>query len=324
MMQSHTTIRRNSKANAFPVRPIAANQQCVRNQSQRPKRVAVYCRVSTEKELQEGSFEMQTSYYREQIASRPDMTLVDVYGDKGKTGRSIADRPAFQRMLADCEAGRIDMIVTKSISRFARNMGECVEVLRRLKALGIPVMFDKENVNSMEAQGELLLSILAAIAQEESHSIGLNVLWTNERHNAAGKPHYKVSYGYIRERGDWRWRVDEAKACRVRMAFQMASEGRSYQDIRKALNAMEKADGTRLNWTQRRLGYLLTNGNYTGDCLTNRYVAKADRHQVKRNEGERAQYFIENHHEALVSRETFETVQEKMRAGALHSRRKWR
>ena len=99
------------------MRPIVANQQCVRNQSQRPKRVAVYCRVSTEKELQEGSFEMQTSYYREQIASRPDMTLVDVYGDKGKTGRSIADRPAFQRMLADCEAGRIDMIVTKSISR---------------------------------------------------------------------------------------------------------------------------------------------------------------------------------------------------------------
>ena len=87
---------------------------------------------------------------------------------------------------------------------------------------------------------------------------------------------------------------------------------------------MEKADGTGLNWTQRRLGYLLTNGNYTGDCLTNRYVAKTDRHQVKRNEGERAQYFIENHHEALVSRETFEAVQEKMRAGALHSRRKWR
>ena len=96
-------------------------------------------------------------------------------------------------MLADCEAGRIDLILTKSISRFARNMGECVGVLRRLKELGIPVMFEKENLNSMEAQGELMLSIFAAIAQEESHSIGLNVLWTNERHNAAGQPRCKAA-----------------------------------------------------------------------------------------------------------------------------------
>ena len=98
-------------------------------------------------------------HYRELIVSRPDMELVDVYGDKGRTGRSIADRPDFRRMLADCEAGRIDLILTKSISRFARNMGECVGVLRRLKELGIPVMFEKENLNSMEAQGELMLSI---------------------------------------------------------------------------------------------------------------------------------------------------------------------
>ena len=288
------------------------------------KRAAVYCRVSTEKELQEGSFELQVKYYRELIVSRPDMELVDVYGDKGRTGRSIADRPDFRRMLADCEAGRIDLILTKSISRFARNMGECVGVLRRLKELGIPVMFEKENLNSMEAQGELMLSIFAAIAQEESHSIGLNVLWTNERHNAAGQPRCKASYGYVRERDGWRWRVDEAEARRVRLAFQMASEGRSYKDIRRELNAMEQEEGTGLHWTQRRLGYLLANENYTGDCLTNRYVARADRHRVKVNEGERAQYYIENHHEALVSRELFEAVRDKIQAGALHSRRKWR
>lgn len=203
------------------------------------KRVAVYCRVSTEMELQEGSFEMQVRYYRELISSRPDVTLVDVYGDKGKTGRSIAARPDFQRMLADCEAGSIDMIVTKSLSRFARNMGECVGTLRRLKALGIPVIFEKENFNSMEIRGELILSIFAAIAQEESHSIGQNMLWVNEHHNAEGKPHFKVSYGYIRDRGDWRWRIDEAQARRVRLAFRMASEGHCYKDIRRELNAME-------------------------------------------------------------------------------------
>lgn len=288
------------------------------------KRVAVYCRVSTEMEMQEGSFEMQTSYYREKIAAIPDMMLADVYGDKGKTGRSIAARPAFRRMLADCEAGKIDMIVTKSISRFARNMSECVEVLRWLKTLGIPVLFEKEGINSMEAQGELVLSIFAAIAQEESHSISLNTLWSNERHNASGKPRFKVSYGYARKRGDWRWRIDEAQARRVRLAFRMAFEGRCYKDIRKTLNDMERAEGTGLDWTQRRLGYLLTNENYTGSCLTNKYVSTTGQRQVRFNRGERAQYYIEGHHEALVSRELFEAVQEKVRTGGLHSRRKWR
>lgn len=145
-------------------------------------------------ELQEGSFELQMKYYRELVASRPDMELVDVYGDKGKTGRSIAARPAFRRMLADCEAGCIDLILTKSISRFARNLGECIATLRRLKELGIPVLFEKEGLNSLDAQGELMLSIFAAIAQEESNSISQNMLWANERRNAAGQPHFRPSY----------------------------------------------------------------------------------------------------------------------------------
>ena len=206
------------------------------------KRVAVYCRVSTEMELQEGSFELQMKYYRELVASRPDMELVDIYGDKGKTGRSIAARPAFQRMLADCEAGCIDLILTKSISRFARNLGECIAALRRLKELGIPVLFEKEGLNSLDAQGELMLSIFAAIAQEESNSISQNMLWANERRNAAGQPHFRPSYGYTKARGEWEWHIDEAQARRVRLAFQLAEQEVSYCDIRQALNAMEREE----------------------------------------------------------------------------------
>lgn len=286
-----------------------------------PKRVAAYCRVSTEMELQEGSFELQMRYYRELVAANPDMELVDVYGDKGKTGRSIAARPAFQRMLIDCEAGKIDMILTKSISRFARNLSECIATLRRLKELGIPVLFEKENINSMEERGELILSIFAAIAQEESNSISQNILWANERRNADGKPHFKPSYGYIKARGDWEWHVNEAQARRVRLAFQMAEQGDSYCDIRQALNAMEYEEKTNLKWTYERLRYLLTNENYTGDYLTNRRISvRGGKRSMRVNRGERTQYFIEGHHEPLVSRERFETVQEKLCMGALHSR----
>lgn len=284
------------------------------------RRVAVYCRVSTDRELQEGSFELQERYYRELIDTRADMELAGIYGDKGKTGRSIAARPAFRRLLADCEAGRVDLILTKSVSRFARNVGECIEALRWLRQLGIPVLFEKENLNSMDAQGELVLSLFAAMAQEESNSISQNLLWSMERHNACGQPRFKPSYGYVKARGDWEWRVEEGQARRVRLAFALAAKGVCYGAIRAALGDMERKEGTGLDWTYRRLHYLLTNENYTGICLTNRYVGKRNRQGVQANRGERAQYRIEEHHQPLVSREVFELVQRKIRAGELQTR----
>ena len=240
-----------------------------------PRRVAVYCRVSTEMELQEGSFELQMRHYRALVEADPRMELAGLYGDRGKSGRSVAARPEFRRMLADCEAGRVDVIFTKSISRFARNLCECIAVLRRLKALGIPVIFERENLNSMEGQGELILSVFAAMAQEESNSISQNMLWSIERHNASGKPYFRPSYGYAKARGDWEWHVVESQARRVRRAFAMAASGARYGDIRKALNEMERAEGTGLDWTHRRLHYLLTNENYTGDCLANKTTGLA-------------------------------------------------
>lgn len=284
-----------------------------------PRRTAVYCRVSTDMEMQEGSFALQQAYYRDYISARPDLILTEIYGDRGCTGRSI-NRPAFRRMLADCEQGQIDLILTKSISRFARNVGDCVAVVRRLRAMGVPVVFEKEGINTMEGQGELLLTILAALAQEESNSLSQNILWANEQHNASGRPHFKPSYGYRKERRDWIWQIDEAAARRVCCAFARAAEGVCYREIRRELNAMEAAEHTGLEWTLRRLKYTLTNISYTGDCLTNKNVARGWSRGSRPNLGEKPQYLIEDHHAPLVSRATFDQVQRNMAAGLLNTR----
>ena len=172
----------------------------------------------------------------------------------------------------------------------------------------------------MTEQGELMLSIFAAIAQEESNSISLNMLWANDRRSSEGKPHFKPSYGYTKARGDWEWHINEAQARRVRLAFEMAAEGRCYSDIRDALNAMERKESTEEKWTYDRLRYLLSNENYTGDYLTNRHISVKNGRSVRENRGERAQYFIEGHHEPLVSRALFDEVKKKLRTGALNSR----
>lgn len=283
-------------------------------------RVAVYCRVSTKMELQEGSFEQQMTYYRELLSHHPQLELVDVYGDKGKTGRNT-NRPGFQQMLKDCRAKRIDMILTKSVSRFARNVADCVETVRELQALDIPVIFEKEGINTMEKQGEFLLSMMAAIAQEESNSISQNILWANNEHNASGKPHFRPSYGYAKARRKWEWHIVEGEAKRVRVAFFQASAGRKYEEIRTALNQIEEEEQTGMIWSMKRLKYLLSNVNYTGDCLTNKFVRQGKGRGQKQNRGTQTQYYILGHHEPLVSREMFEQVQANMEEGRLNQRK---
>ena len=134
-------------------------------------RTAAYCRVSTDKEEQEGSYELQFEYYNKLIINNPFMQLVGIYGDKGKSGLSAQNRPGLQKLLKDCRAGKIDLILTKSLSRFSRNMAECVEMIRELRSLSVNVQFEKENLNSNDTKSDLILDIYAAIAQEESHSI---------------------------------------------------------------------------------------------------------------------------------------------------------
>ena len=215
------------------------------------KRAAAYCRVSTDLEIQEGSFELQKRYYKELLSARRDVELVRIYGDEG-SGRSIRHRPEFSQMLSDCEAGQIDVIYTKSFSRFSRSLIDFVTVIRRLRELGIPVIFEKEGINSMDSQNELLMHILAIVAQEESKSIAENVKWSIEKRHSEGKPTGKVPYGYRRIDGNGHWSIEDGEADRVRLAFSLAESGACYQAIRAELDEIEIREHTGISWSHNR------------------------------------------------------------------------
>ena len=280
-------------------------------------RVAAYCRVSTELEEQEGSFETQVRHYREKIGQSPDMELVGIYGDRGKSGLKASCRPELQRLLRDCRAGKIDLILTKSISRFARSMADCVELIRRLREWRVTIFFEKEGLRTDDRKSDLVISILAAMAQEESHSISQNMIRSYEQHVLEGRPCGRIAYGYTRAE-DGAWKVNTAQAQRVRTAFRMAAEGCSYQEILTALNNMEMSEGTGTSWSRRRLKYMLRNVAYQGDYYSHGTVCLTPGHQVV-NRGYRDRYYIEEHHEPLVSRTLFERVQRMLDGGLLIS-----
>mgnify|MGYP004514616515 FL=1 len=284
--------------------------------NKKPLRVAAYCRVSTDKEAQEGSYEGQMAYYRSFITGDPRMRLVGLYGDKGKSGLSAKKRSGLQRLMEDCRAGKIDLILTKSISRFARNMSDCAELMRELRGLGVQVLFEKEGLHSMCDNAALMLHILSAIAQEESQSISQHTARAHEQYALEGRPFGRVAYGY-RNAGDNRWEINEGEASKVRRAFDLAGAGNSYQEILKALNTMEEGPV----WRQKRLKRMLTNPVYKGDYVTNQTVSLVPGKQVV-NKNYRDRIYIREHHEPIVSPEEFEAVQRLISLGALRSNRK--
>ena len=282
-----------------------------------PLRVAAYCRVSTDLEEQEGSFETQVCHYREKIGRSPDMELVGIYGDKGRSGLKASRRPELQRLLRDCRAGKIDLILTKSISRFARSMADCVELIRRLREWRVTVFFEREGLRTDDRKIDLIISILAAMAQEESHSISQNMIRCHEQHASEGRPCGKVAYGYVRAE-DGSWQIRPAEAYRVRTAFRMAAEGRSYPEILTALNSIERQEDSGVIWLQKRVKYMLRNVAYQGDYYSHATVCLTPGHQVV-NRGYRDRYYIEEHHEPLVSRAMFARVQRMIEGGLLIS-----
>lgn len=275
-------------------------------------RVAAYCRVSTLAEEQSDSYETQCAYYRWYVEADPTLTLADVYGDHGVSGLSANKRPEFCRMMRDCMDGKIDLVMTKSVSRFARNLADCMDCVRKLREKGIPVIFEKEGLCSTDPSCELLLSLLATMAQEESNNLSQHIRWSYEQRNAVGDPAHRARYGYRRAadaNGRSAWTIYEPEAKRVRLAFDMASAGKKYAEIRAALNRLEERDKTGLVWTQTRLHNLLISETYQGDILTNKsYRPDFLSRKVRRNRGQRTQYYIEDHHEGIVSREQFNTV----------------
>lgn len=279
-------------------------------------RTAAYCRVSTDKETQDGSYELQESYFTDLIRSNPDMELVGVYGDKGKSGLGTAGRPGLQKLMEDCRAGKVDMIITKSISRFARNVSDCAEMIWELRSLGVNVFFEKENLNTDDKKCDLVINIFSAIAQEESNSISQNTIRSHEQYTLEGRPYGRIAFGY-RNAGDNRWEIDEEEAKKVRMAFHMAAYGNKYQEILAALNSTE----TDYKWKQKRLKNMLTNPVYKGDYYSRGWVCLVPGKLVK-NRDYRDRYYLKGHHKPVVSPKLFDAVQKILERGILISYKK--
>ena len=276
-------------------------------------RVAAYCRVSTGMDDQLVSLETQKGHYENLIGSNPEWEYAGLYYDEGISGTSKEKRPALMRMVADCEAGKIDRIMTKSLSRFARNTTDCLELVRKLLDLGITIYFEKENLDTGSMESELLLSIMSSLAESESVSISENSKWSVRHRYENGT--FKIGYapfGYSSKDGEMVINEDEAKW--VRWIFEQTLSGKASAAIARELNEMQVPSRRGSNWTPTTIRGILTNEKYTGDCLFQKTYSdfRFKRHV---NRGERDQFYMEDHHEALVSREEFEA------AGALLQQR---
>ena len=274
----------------------------------RLERVAAYCRVSSGKDAMLHSLSAQVSHYSEFIQRRPSWAYAGVYADEALTGTKD-NRPEFQRLLADCRAGRIDRVLTKSVSRFARNTVTLLETVRELKELGVAVYFEEQNIDSLSGDGELMLTILASFAQEESKSVSDNCKWRIRKDFSEGKPmNLPLLYGYRREKGHIV--IDEQEAEIVRFIFRSCLNGMGKGRITEALR--EQGVPCRLGgeWQTETVGGILKNEKYTGDALLQKtYI---ENHLTKRkcfNRGELPQYYAENTHPAIIDHETYERVQ---------------
>lgn len=276
-------------------------------------RVAAYTRVSTDLEEQKESFELQERHYAKLITNTPGWIFTGVYSDKGMTGTARSQRIGFQRMIRHCEEGKIDRIICKSISRFARNTADLLDVVRLLKDINVSVFFEKEGIDTLSEQTEFLLSTIAAIAQEESRSISENMAWSFKKRFQQGIPVFKRIMGYdVNGKGDEKTiSINEVEAAIVREIYQLALEGLGYKAI--ACLMMQKGYKTfegKTEWSTDRVKGILKNERYTGNVLCQKtYTADYLTHETIRNNGEQLQYLIENNHPAIISHETFVEVQ---------------
>ena len=276
------------------------------------KRVAAYARVSTESERLMHSLSAQVSYYSDLIQKNPEWEYAGVYADSGISGTETAKRTEFARMLSDCEAGKIDVILAKSISRFARNTVDLLETVRRLKEIGVEVRFEKEHISSMSGDGELMLSILASFAQEESRSISDNVKWGTRKRFEKGIPNGKFRiYGY-------RWEGDELaivpeEAAIVKRIFQNFLDGKSRLETEREFAAEGVTTREGCRWVDSNIRVVLTNVTYTGSLLFQKeYVENPITKRKRKNRGELPQYYVQDTHPAIIDKATFDFVQAEM------------
>lgn len=274
--------------------------------SKKKLRVAAYCRVSTDSDAQLESLEAQKSHYENYISSREDWLFAGLYYDEGVSGTKKEKRPALLQMIADCRAGKIDFIITKSISRFARNTTDCLEMVRKLLELNIPVYFEKENLNTGSMESELFLAILSSIAEGESTSISENNKWSIQKRFQNGT--FKLSYppyGYEWDGKQMIINPDQARI--VRWIFTQVLSGKGTQAIANELNSNNIPSKKGGRWTATTIRGMLANEKYTGDVIFQKTYTDSsfNRHT---NNGERDRYALSDHHEAIITREEFEAV----------------
>lgn len=279
------------------------------------RRVAGYARVSTDHDDQFTSYAAQIDYYTSYIKSRDDWEFVEVYTDEGITGTSVKHREGFKRMVADALAGKIDLIVTKSVSRFARNTVDSLTTIRQLKEKGIEVYFEKENIWTFDGKGELLLTIMSSLAQEESRSISENCTWGQRKRFADGKVTVPFNRFLGYDRGpDGNLVVNPEQAVIVQQIYAMFLHGMSYHGIAKKLTADGiPTPGGKEKWSISTVRSILSNEKYKGDALLQKsYTVDFLTKKTKINEGEIPQYYVEDNHEAIISPEIFAMVQREM------------
>lgn len=279
------------------------------------RRTAGYARVSTDSDEQFTSYEAQVDYYTNYIKSRDDWQFVAVYTDEGITGTSTKHREGFKRMVADALDGKIDLIVTKSVSRFARNTVDSLTTIRQLKEHGTEVYFEKENIWTFDSKGELLLTIMSSLAQEESRSISENCTWGQRKRFADGKVTVPFSRFLGYDKGeDGNLIVNPDQAAIVRRIYSLFLQGKTPHGIAKILTSEGiPTPGSKTNWSPTVIKSILTNEKYKGDALLQKsYTVDFLTKKTKTNEGEIPQYYVENNHEAIIAPETFEMVQREL------------
>ena len=299
------------------IEPTQINESTIQP-VKRLRKVAAYCRISTEADEQANSHEAQIAHYTEEIAKHPDWINAGIFADKGITGTMAKKRPEFLKMIRKCRQGKIDLVLVKSMSRFSRNTVDCLEYIRELKALGIGVIFEKENINTLTETSEAMITIMGYFAQAESESISKNVTWGVRQAFSEGKVTFTCDiYGYERVFNPETKKYDtlkivEEQAKVIRTIFERYYAGESLTTICAYLNANQIPSPSKknTNWYPSTLQTILRNEKYKGDVLTQKtYCADLLTHKRVKNNGEVVQHYLQDHHEAIVDRDLFDKIQ---------------
>ena len=304
------------------VKFIPANPEVAAEKSaHRQLRVAAYCRVSTDDEEQLTSYEAQKTYYTDKIMTNPAWTMAGIFADEGITGTQARKRPEFLRMIRLCKQKKIDIVLAKSISRFARNTVDCLNYIRVLKELGIAVIFEKENINTLETDSELITTMMGAFAQAESESMSANIRWGKRQAMREGKVSFQYTrlYGY-RKGQDNTPEIIPEEAEVIKSIFKSYLAGETLRAIKDRLNAENATPpGKGEEWSVAAIQRVLRNEKYCGDVLMQKtFVSDCISGKVEKNNGQLPMYLVENNHEGIIDRQIFQRTQSEIarRAGS--------